>query len=129
MQKTITIKTEYKRQAINITDRVMEVVQETSDNYKMMNVFVMHSTAGIIINEDEEMLKQDFLSVFEKTFLTELKHDTIDNNAKAHIFSSAIGQSINVPLENGRLALGTWQQLLLIEFDGPRERKIKITLY
>ena len=122
--KELKISTHQKIELIDITEAVEKEIDKSA---KAILVFVPHATAGILINENEENLKTDFIRFFEKiSSLGPFQHDKIDNNAASHLGASFIGQSVVLPLESGRLKLGTWQRVFLVELDGPRERKIII---
>jgi len=88
-------------------------------------IFVPHSTAAVLLTENESGLKEDWLKVLEKIvsgfyFL----HNQIDNNADSHILSGLVGQGKTLVIENNKLIHGTWQQIFLVELDGPRTRKV-----
>ena len=129
MLKEFNISTKEKCELIDITERVERIVQESNIKDGLVLVFVPHSTAGIVLTENESGLKEDWLKVLKKlvsdfSFL----HNQIDNNADSHILSGLIGQGKTLIVENGRLIRGTWQQIFLTEFDGPRTRKIIVKI-
>lgn len=88
-------------------------------------VFVPHATAAIIANEYEPRIVADYIELVKQLFKPEYpwKHNSIDNNAHAHLASAIIGPSRIFPVKDGRLVRGTWQEILLIELDGPRSRR------
>ena len=95
----------------------------------MCSINKAHHT-GLIINENESGLKSDILR-----FLNELApkgkgylHDRIDNNAHAHLRAVVLGSSVTIPIENGTLALGTWQSIFFVECDGPRRREVCVVV-
>ena len=117
-----TIKTNSKMQIIDITN---EIQKRISINEGICLVYVPHATAGLIINEYEPNIEQDYLTFFKKLIRGEnYKHNKIDNNAEAHLMSALIGSSKQFIIKNNSLVLGTWQKILLCDFDGPRNRKI-----
>ncbi|MCD6085945.1 YjbQ family protein, partial [bacterium] len=88
-------------------------------------VFVPHSTAGVVLTENEKGLKNDWIEIFKKlTSGIEFEHNKIDDNADSHLLSGLIGQGKVLPIKDGKIIRGTWQQIFLVEFDGPRERKV-----
>jgi len=125
--KEINISTEKRYQLVNITDQVEEIVRKNNIEREFVSVSVPHSTAAVLLTEDEKGLKKDWL-----TFLKELvsgfnfEHDKIDNNTDSHILSGLIGQEKSLPVENGKVIRGIWQQIFLLELDGPRERRVII---
>jgi secondary thiamine-phosphate synthase enzyme len=122
---TFTVTTEQPISVVDITDRVAGALPADADG--TATVFVQHTTAGIAVNEAERRLLGDF-----ETALAELvpddgwTHDEIDDNADAHVRALLVGPSETVPVEDGTLALGTWQSILLVECDGPRTRTVRV---
>jgi len=129
MLKEFDILTKEKYQLIDITEKVEEIVKESEIENGFVLVLTLHSTAGILLNENEPGLKQDWLKVFKKiTSGIDFAHNRTDNNADAHIIAGLIGNEKTLALENGRLIRGTWQQIFLVELDGPRTRKVIIKI-
>jgi len=129
MLKEFNISTEKKYELVDITERVERIVQESNIKDGLVLVFVPHSTAGIVLTENESGLKKDWLKVLKKLVSDfDFLHNQVDNNADSHILSGLIGQGKTLIVENGRLIRGTWQQIFLTEFDGPRTRKVIIKI-
>ena len=129
MLKEFNISTKKKYELIDITERVERIAQESNIKDGLVLVFVPHSTAGIVLTEDESGLKEDWLKVLKKLVSDfDFLHNQIDNNADSHILSGLIGQGKTLAIENGELIRGTWQQIFLAEFDGPRTRKVIIKI-
>jgi len=129
MTKEFEVSTENKYQLVDITDRVEEIVEKSKVENGLALIFVPHSTAGVLLTENESGLKQDFLKVFEKIVAgIDFLHNRIDDNADSHILAGIIGQGRTLAVENGRLIRGTWQQIFLVELDGPRTRRVKVIL-
>lgn len=124
------IKTEKKEVCIDLTKKLNEILYKSDITNGLMNVYLPHATGGIIINENADPnVCNDFLSALNKIIPQGIwKHDKIDNNGAAHIKAAILGPSETIPIKNKQLQLGTWQTCMLIELDGPRERKIVITL-
>ena len=123
----IKIKTKKQNDIIDITKLVEEKINNVKDG--ICNLFIMHTTSSLILNENnDKKIQEDILDAFSKLVPKGIwKHDRIDGNADAHIKTALIGNnSLSIPIENGRLVLGRWQCINLIEFDGPRERTIVI---
>jgi secondary thiamine-phosphate synthase enzyme len=89
-------------------------------------VFVPHATAAVVINENADPnVCQDILDAIGGLVPEGgWRHDRIDNNAAAHIKATILGPGETVPVRGGALRLGTWQRLMLVEFDGPRDRTV-----
>ena len=115
--------------AIEITDRVQQVVRESGVQTGLCQVYVPHTTAGVFINEnaDPDALS-DILSTLEALVPWEKGYRHAEGNAAAHIKSTLIGTSQTVPIRNGKLALGRWQGIYFADFDGPRARHFQVTV-
>jgi secondary thiamine-phosphate synthase enzyme len=120
----IELRTKKKEEILDITAEVERVLEGSG----VALIYTPHTTASIILNEAESGLLQDILSALERIvpYNAEYRHNDIDNNATAHIKASLLGNAVVVPFENGKLQLGTWQRVLLLEFDGPRTRKVLV---
>lgn len=120
-----TVQTDDRIAVQDVTDRVDDAIPAGTEG--SCTVFVEHTTAGVCLNEAESRLIADM-----EAFLDDLVgstgwgHDEIDDNADAHLRSMLLGQSVTVPVREGRLDLGTWQSVLLVECDGPRTRTIRV---
>ncbi|HUS50486.1 MAG TPA: secondary thiamine-phosphate synthase enzyme YjbQ [Candidatus Paceibacterota bacterium] len=131
MLRQLDIETSKEQEIINITDKIRKIILESGIKNGICVIHSLHTTAGIIINEiSDKNLCDDILKKFddivpEKEFY---KHNLYDNNANAHIKSSIIGLSKSIIIKDSNLLLGTWQEIGLIELDGPRQRKIFIKI-
>lgn len=129
MVEKLDLTTKEKYELIDITEEVEKLVEKSGVQDGLVMVFAPHSTAGIILTENEERLKRDWIKFFKKIISDfDFEHNKIDDNAEAHILSGLLGQQRNIIIESGRLLLGTWQRIFLAEFDGPRNRKIIIKI-
>ncbi|OGD86903.1 hypothetical protein A2Z23_01405 [Candidatus Curtissbacteria bacterium RBG_16_39_7] len=123
MQK-FTFSTKTAGELLDITEKVEELVSASKISNGLCLIFVPHATAALYLNENEIGLKEDILDFFYKLVPPKAyKHNLIDNNAQAHILSSLIGTSITLPIEDGRLVRGTWQNIFFVELDGPRAHR------
>jgi len=114
----------------NITGRVLEAVERSGIRDGVVAIFTPHTTVGLFVNEDEGGLKRDLEKVLSR-LLPEgagYLHDAVDDNAHAHLRSIILGQSLVIPLNDGKLLLGTWQSIFLAEFDGPRRRRVYVKI-
>ncbi|MFZ5518350.1 MAG: secondary thiamine-phosphate synthase enzyme YjbQ [Candidatus Zhuqueibacterota bacterium] len=126
---TISISTRGFTDIIDITADVSAAVQRSELNSGAVTVFVSGSTAGVTTIEYEPGLLQDIPEMLDKIapMNTRYFHDATwgDGNGFAHVRAALIGCSLTVPFNSGRLLLGTWQQIVLIDFDNrPRQREI-----
>lgn len=129
MLKEFNVSTKERYQLIDITEKVEEIIKESGVQDGLVLVFVAHSTAGILLNENEPGLKGDWLKIFKKiTSGIDFAHNRTDNNADAHIIAGLIGNEKTLVIEEGELVLGTWQQIFLVELDGPRTRKVIVKI-
>jgi secondary thiamine-phosphate synthase enzyme len=96
----------------------------------MCSVFVPHATAAVIINEnDDPQVCTDVLDLLGRLIPEGVwRHDRVDGNAAAHIKASILGPSETIPVADGRLLLGTWQAIMIVDLDGPRERGVVVTV-
>lgn len=125
MTDEINVSSEKRYQLIDITEKVEKIVKESGIKDGLVLVFAPLSTAGILLTENEEGLKEDWLKFLKKMVSGfDFKHNRIDDNADSHLLSGLIGQEKIFPLKGGRLLRGIWQQIFLLELDGPRNRKI-----
>ena len=127
----ITLRTERRTQLVDITAKVQEALGQTNGAAAAL-VYVPHTTAAVTINEGADpAVARDLESALEKVVDDdwEWKHveDPDGPNAPSHIRSSLISAQVLVPLDDGKLALGTWQGIFFCEFDGPRDRKVYVT--
>lgn len=129
MTKELALSTTKKRDLINITSQVQKAAADSNIKEGICLVFAPHATAAIIINEDEDGLKNDIENLIENWIPEgDWKHNQVDDNAVSHLASSFIGQSKSIPIVNKNLKLGTWQEIFLLELDGPRQnRKVVVS--
>ena len=129
--KNIQIKSKSENDIIDITDQVSNIVKESKIENGAVIVFVAGSTAAITTIEYEPGLQKDFPEMLSRLVPKEIEyaHDNTwhNGNGHSHVRASLIGPSLAIPIIEGRLTLGTWQQIVLVEMDTrPRERKIII---
>lgn len=128
----LSVLTQGRHDLQNITDEVNGIIADSGITTGICLVSVPHTTCAVTVNEDEQGLVEDLLRMAVE-ILAPLKarkpfqHDRIDHNAQAHLTSSLLGCSITLPVREGRLHLGTWQNLFLVDCDGPRTRHVEIT--
>ena len=131
MQDEFTISTTKKQELIDISDKVNSIIKKSKIKNGICNIFAVHTTAAIIINENyDPNICLDLLDALNKLIQAGIwRHDRIDGNADSHIKSAMLGPSETIPIRNGSLDLGTWQACMFAELDGPRsDRKIIVTV-
>jgi len=125
----LQLRTSTKREMIDITARVAAVVAESGLEVGLCNVYVPHATAAVIVNEnDDPNICLDTLDALDRLIPAgKWRHDRVDGNAASHIQASILGPSETIPVRDGSLVLGTWQAVMLVELDGPRQRRVIVT--
>jgi secondary thiamine-phosphate synthase enzyme len=119
-----SISTKKKVELVDITSQIEYAVERSGVKSGACVVHAPHATVAIVLNEFEPNLQRDFEQVFEKMLpKMDYAHDHIDNNALSHLLSGLIGSGRTIPIEDGKLALGTWQRIIFCELDGPRSKR------
>ena len=133
MVTQLSVSTHARAEMLDITSMVQQLVQQsvrtsgTADG--VCHVFVPHTTAGITINEHADPdVSRDLLTGLERMVPWDANYHHMEGNAAAHIKASVVGSSVAVFIEDGRLLLGTWQGIFFCEFDGPRNRKLLVSI-
>lgn len=127
--RTFIVKTVSKKEIIDLTDQINQLIAENSFKDGLCHLFLTHTTAALTAGEVGEGTAEDLLEVAEKMIpKIDFRHAHDPSHAWSHMASSLIGPSLTVPVENGKLVLGTWQSVLLVELDGPKERQITASL-
>jgi secondary thiamine-phosphate synthase enzyme len=125
----ISVKTGSRTQMIDITDQVRRVVKDSGVKNGLVHVCSMHTTGAVTINENADpAVPTDILNTINKIVPWDDQYRHMEGNSAAHIKVSLFGPSEMVALENGSLVLGTWQSIFFCEFDGPRQRKVNVTI-
>ena len=125
----LTIRTHSRTELIDITAPVAKLVQQSKVPSGLLAVFVPHTTAAVTINENADpSVQHDILSELNRLIPFTGPYQHAEGNSPAHVKSSLVGSSQTVFIEDGRMALGTWQGLYFCEFDGPRSRKMWIKI-
>jgi secondary thiamine-phosphate synthase enzyme len=121
---TIEFKTEYESQMIDITKEIKEAVIKSGVKSEIVSVFCPHFTANVIIFEKSDpSLRRELLSMLKDMIPYK---DYNHSNARAHLKAALFRTNLTLIIENADIVLGQWQSIFLVEFDGPRERKIHL---
>ncbi len=131
MIKKINVSSSGQLEVINISSEVEEIVRSSGVKSGVCTVYVPHATAAIIVNENADPnISTDLLNALDKAIPLHAGylHDKIDNNAAAHIKASIIGPSESIIIQDGKMMAGTWQDIMLMDFDGPRKRTILVKI-
>ena len=131
MNEIFTVETDAAEQCLDITPQVREIVERSGVAGGLCQVMVLHSTAAVVINETHDPnIGVDVVTALGRAVpkRADWRHDRIDDNAHSHIKASILGPSELIPVHGGELVLGTWQGIMLFEFDGPRKRRVCVQL-
>lgn len=125
--KMIAVSSGEREQMIDITSKVADALP-SGDGICVL--FVQHTTCGLTVNENADPDVQSDMLGFLRRLIPQYEPNFrhFEHNSDAHIKASLMGSSVTVPFENGRLVLGRWQGIYLCEFDGPRERKVVVSI-
>jgi secondary thiamine-phosphate synthase enzyme len=124
------IQTTARTELIDITDRVRATVKDSGIKDGICVISTRHTTSSIIVNENERGLRGDILEMLESLVPgnKSYAHNSIDNNADAHLRAVMLGMSETIPIEDGHLVIGTWQSIFFVELDGPRNRSVNVKI-
>jgi len=119
------VKTKRQKEIVDLTDKVNFFLEKSKIKNGIISLFVTHTTCCLTTADLDPGTDQDMLEAIEKIFPKgNYRHPHNPSHVGDHIMSSIIGPSLAMPIENGKLVLGTWQRVILIELSGPREREI-----
>ncbi|MCK5282639.1 MAG: secondary thiamine-phosphate synthase enzyme YjbQ [Nanoarchaeota archaeon] len=127
----LSIQSTNNQELIDITKEIETLILNSKIKEGICHLYLPHATAALTINENADPnIKTDLLKSLNKMvpLHDNYLHDSIDNNAAAHIKSTLVGVSLTIPISSNTLQLGTWQDIFLCEFDGPRNRNIIINI-
>ena len=123
---TIELETRSARDVVDITERVGALLGDVPDG--SCHLFLRHTTAGLMILTGEAGVPEDIMDILQSLVPSRAyRHDSAAHVA-AHFLSGLVGPSLHVPVQGGRLALGQFQRVVLMEFEGPRRREIELRL-
>jgi len=126
--RQLAVKTRRRDELIELTDEINREIQSAGIRIGLCHLSVLHTTAALIVNEAEPGLREDFLRTMTRLVPVDPSYAHPDGNGHAHIKAALLGSSQTLQIRDGRLHLGTWQSVFLVEFDGPRERQIAVCL-
>ncbi len=125
LQLETLVRVEFK----DITAQVQKLIDESGVQSGVCHVFVPHTTAAVLINEnDDPALQKDFDTFLKQLAPRDQAYQHNDGNCDAHLKASVIGCSKSLLIESGRLVLGRWQGVFFCEFDGPRRRELRVKI-
>jgi secondary thiamine-phosphate synthase enzyme len=127
--ESFTVSTRERTEMIEITGRVQAAVGKSGVREGLVVVYVPHTTAAVTINENADPdVQRDILKELNKIVPFEDGYSHQEGNSAAHVKAALIGPSVTVPVSEGSLVLGTWQAVYFCEFDGPRTRRVVVSI-
>lgn len=127
--QTIAVPTERRTDLVDVTVLLAGALATSGLRKGTLVAYVPHTTAGILINENADpSVRRDILMVLDRLVPGSLPFSHAEGNGDAHAKAVLVGSSVTIPVEDGRLQLGTWQGVYFAEFDGPRRRRLLVQL-
>ena len=131
---TLNLATQERVELRLITKEITDFVAQTPIREGIVQISALHTTAGIMLNETQDALLDDMKAMFEQVVPSGVYYrhndpelsDCARRNADAHLRAIIVGNNLTIPIENGKMKLGSWQQVFFTEFDGPNNRKIHV---
>lgn len=125
----IKLRTSRRTELVEITAEVEKVAASAGIDAGVCQLYVPHTTAGVIVNEnDDPAVARDIEATLDRLVSRDAGYRHLEGNADAHVKSALMGVSALVFVEQGRLALGRWQGIFFCEFDGPRDRRVRVRI-
>jgi secondary thiamine-phosphate synthase enzyme len=124
----LTFETTEKIQIIRITDEVEKAVADSGVKEGLVLVNPMHITAAVVVNDNEEGIHRDYIRTLERLVPYEDKyeHNVGEDNGAAHIWRQLMAHQVVLPITDGKLDLGPWEQVFYFEFDGKRSKRVLV---
>ena len=128
MGEEFTVSTGKKQEIVDITENVKGIVEKSGVKDGLCIVYTPHATCAVLINENwDPNVMLDIIECLDKIVPQgKWKHDDVDNNDASHIKSAVIGPSETIIIRDKKLVLGKWQDIMLADFDGPKERSVLV---
>jgi secondary thiamine-phosphate synthase enzyme len=128
--KTLNVRTREKDEIVDLTDTVLDFIRDVQEENGMCMIFVAHTTCALTTADLDPGTDLDFLDALRRILPhINYRHPHNPQHAPDHILSSIIGPSLVIPYTNRRLLLGTWQRIVLVELDGPRQRTVHLSTF
>lgn len=129
MTEILHVSTTQLKEVVDLSVKIEAVIRKSKMQQGICSLFITHTTAALTTGEIGEGTEQDFLEVVEQIIPhIQFRHAHDPSHAWSHMASSILGPSLTIPVSAGKLVLGTWQSVMLVELDGPRERDVHVTL-
>jgi secondary thiamine-phosphate synthase enzyme len=129
MTEILHVDTTKLKEVVDLSVKIEAMIRKSEMQSGLCSPFVTHTTAALTTGEIGEGTEHDFLQVVEQMIPhIQFRHAHDPSHAWSHMASSILGPSLTIPVSAGKLVLGTWQSVMLVELDGPREREVHVTL-
>lgn len=124
----LSFETKKKIQIIMISDEVSKVVEESGVKEGLVLVNPMHITAAVVVNDNEQGIHKDYIRTLERLvpYDDRYEHNVGEDNGAAHIWRQLMAHQVVLPITNGKLDLGPWEQVFYFEFDGKRRKRVLV---
>ena len=126
--KQLEIHTSTRTQLVNITSQVTGALAELDSGASLCHVYVPHTTAAVVINESADPDVARDLAAAYQAMVPKIRFAHAEGNSDSHLLATLLGSSVSIPVENGRLKLGTWQGIFFVDLDGPRNRRVWVSV-
>ena len=125
----LTVRTERRTQLLDVTDAVAKMVQDSGVQSGICYLYVPHTTAGVIINENADPdVAADMETALARLVPKDASYSHAEGNSDSHIKTALVGTSATLFISGGQLELGRWQGIFFCEFDGPRSRRLRVKI-
>jgi secondary thiamine-phosphate synthase enzyme len=125
--REITVRTGARTELVDITSEVAAALAELGREARLCHVWVPHTTAAVVVNEAADPDVARDLAAAYRALVPAIPFRHAEGNSDAHLLSTLLGSSVTLPVTGGRLRLGTWQGIFLVELDGPRSRRVWVS--
>jgi len=125
--KEFSVRTTARTQLVNITSQVASAVAELDPGATLCHVFVPHTTAAVVINEAADPDVARDLAAAYQAMVPKIPFAHAEGNSDSHLLATLLGSSVTLPVDNGRIRLGTWQGIFFVDLDGPRSRRVWVS--
>jgi len=126
--KEISVRTTTRTQLVNITSQVASALAELDPAAALCHVYVPHTTAAVVINEAADPDVALDLAAAYQAMVPKIPFAHAEGNSDSHLLATLLGSSVSIPVESGRLKLGTWQGIFFVDLDGPRTRRVWVSV-
>jgi secondary thiamine-phosphate synthase enzyme len=123
----IEVRSRARIELVDVTSEVAASLARFEPGATLCHVFVPHTTAAVVVNEAADPDVARDLAAAYRAIVPEIPFAHAEGNSDSHLLATLLGSSVTIPIEEGRLALGTWQGIFLVELDGPRRRRLRVS--